>query len=242
MTSRPDGRAPDELREIRITRNFNHTAPGSVLISAGRTSILCTATFTDSVPPWLIGASHGWLTAEYSMLPGSTLHRKARESRIGRTDGRSIEIQRMIGRSLRAVVDVKQLPELSLWLDCDVLAADGGTRTMSVTGAYVAVIDALRSLEKKGRLKSWPMRAQIAGCSVGLVNGQPLLDLSYDEDSRAEIDMNVSFTSEGRFAELQFSGERATLSREQLNGLLDLTEGACRRLFEIQERVLREGT
>jgi len=238
LSRRSDHRAPDQLRKISITRRFHTNTPGSVLIAAGETKILCTAAVTDSVPQWLIGSGHGWVTAEYSMLPGSTHHRKARESRIGRPDGRSMEIQRLIGRCLRAVIDVKHLPEVSVWVDCDVLSADGGTRTLSVTGGYLALYDALRDLKNRGRLSEWPLSAGIAATSVGLVAGEPLLDLCYEEDSRAQADMNVAMTSDGRIAEIQISGEKATISRSTFDDMLTLAETGCRELFGLQDQAL----
>jgi ribonuclease PH len=235
---RRDGRSPEEHRPIEIQRGFTDSAPGSVLIRAGGTMLLCTATWTESVPNWLNGQGHGWLTAEYSMLPGSTRNRKTREIRTLRPDGRGIEIQRLIGRSLRAAVEIEALPEVSIWIDCDVLAADGGTRTLAITGGYLALHDVLRELERKGRIRKWPLQTPIAACSVGLVDDVPLLDLDYSEDSRAQVDMNVVYTGDGEFAEVQASGERSNLRRDQLDALLDLAEIGGRSLLDLQARAL----
>lgn len=238
MSKRPDGRAPDALRETRIQRAFTKSSPGSVLISAGSTVVLCTASCTDTIPQWLIGSGHGWLTAEYSMLPGSTRSRKARESRIGRADGRSLEIQRLIGRSLRAAVNVRDLPELSVWVDCDVLSADGSTRTLAITGAFVAVHDLFTALRAQKRLDKWPILQAVASCSVGLVKGETRLDMCFDEDSQAEVDMNVAMTEDGGFAELQASAERGTLPPASLNEMLELAARGCRQLIELQRAAL----
>jgi ribonuclease PH len=200
--------------------------------------LLCTATWTENVPGWLQSSGHGWLTAEYSMLPGSTRNRKTREIRAGRPDGRGIEIQRLIGRSLRAAVDINALPEVSIWIDCDVLSADGGTRTLAITGGYLALHDVLRALERKGRCRSWPLKTQIAACSVGLVRDEPLLDLDYSEDSGADVDMNVVVTGEGEFAEVQASGEGRNMRRDELDKLLDLAEKGGRDLLAIQQAAL----
>ena len=222
------------MREIRITRGFTPSTPGSVLISAGKTIVLCTATTTDNIPQWLTGSGRGWVTAEYSMLPGSTHSRKPRERRVGRPDARAMEIQRLIGRCLRCVVDLHKLPEVSIWVDCDVLSADGGTRTLAITGAWIALHDLLKSMERKKRLTEWPLKDALAACSVGIVGGEPRLDLCYEEDSNADVDMNVAMTSSGNFAEVQASSERSQLPRKQLDAMLDLAEAGCRRLFAIQ--------
>lgn len=242
MPKRKDGRAHDALRPVEIRRSFTQSAPGSVLISAGKTVVLCTAQWTDSVPQWLIGSGHGWLTAEYSMLPGSTRNRKPREARIGRADGRSLEIQRLIGRCLRMAVNVKKLPEISLWVDCDVLSADGGTRTTAITGAFVAVHDLLKVLEDQKRLTKWPIKQPVAACSVGIVNGEPRLDLNFDEDSQAEVDMNVAMMADGTFAEVQASAERAPLSRDALGQMTELAEHGCAELLELQHRTLSDAS
>ena len=235
---RTNGRAWNSIRSPKITRGFPSNAPGSVLIEAGNTVLLCTASWTEQVPGWMIGSGRGWVTAEYSMLPGSTHQRKQRD-RNGRTDGRSVEIQRLIGRSLRAGIDLNALPEVSLWVDCDVLSADGGTRTWAITGAWIALHDALTALQQKKKgMKDLPILQWITATSVGMVKGEPLLDLCYQEDSNADVDMNVVYTSKGEFAEVQMSGEKATLDRKGLDTLLDLAEEGCKQLLQIQEQVL----
>ncbi len=200
---RTDGRAEDELRPITFERKFNDRRPGSVLVSAGSTRVLCTACVEDGVPPWLSNSGKGWLTAEYSMLPGSTDRRKARESRIGKVDSRALEISRFIGRSLRTAVDLKAIRDRTVWLDCDVLQAHGGTRTAAVTGAYVALHDALAA----ANIKPWPIKTSVAAVSVGIVDGRALLDLDYREDSAASVDLNVAMTGDGEFIEIQGTGE-----------------------------------
>ncbi|MAE77875.1 MAG: ribonuclease PH [Planctomycetes bacterium] len=239
MSKRNGDRPSDALREITIQRGFTKNAAGSVLIAAGETVVLCTCSHTDAVPAWLQHSGHGWLTAEYSMLPGSTPSRKAREASLGRRDGRSMEIQRLIGRCLRMAVHLKQLPEMSFWIDCDVLSADGGTRTLAITGGYVALFDALRKLEEDKRINKWPIASPVAACSVGIVDGEPRLDLCAAEDNRAEVDMNVAMTGAGGFVEVQSSSERATLNREQFDAMLDLAERGCRQLLDLQEEALR---
>ncbi len=235
---RRDGRKPDELRPIKITRHFTRTAPGSVLFQAGGTSVLCTAMLESKVPEWMAGQGRGWLTAEYNMLPSSTSPRKRRD-RDGKTDGRTTEIQRLIGRSLRAIIDLDALGERTLAIDCDVLEADGGTRTASISGAYIALVDALTTVGSSldpGRL---PISASVAAISVGIVAGQPLLDLDYSEDVQASVDMNVVMTGEGRFIEVQGTGEEATFSAEELQTLLALARGGIRQLGELQQTALR---
>jgi ribonuclease PH len=227
MTSamRLDGRRPDELRPLTFRRRYTRQAPGSVLVRQGRTLVLCTCTVELAVPPFLVGTGKGWLTAEYGMLPGSTNTRKPRD-RAGKVDGRSVEIQRLIGRSLRAVVNLENLGERTLWVDCDVLEADGGTRTASINGAFVALIDALVTA-KSSKNSSAPLpalkhiiRDSVAAVSVGLLNDTELLDLNYLEDKDAEVDMNLVMTGSGQFVEVQGSGEEATFSRGQLDRLL----------------------
>jgi ribonuclease PH len=235
---RRDGRKPDELRPIKITRHFTRTAPGSVLFQAGGTSVLCTAMLESKVPEWMAGQGRGWLTAEYNMLPSSTSPRKRRD-RDGKTDGRTTEIQRLIGRSLRAIIDLDALGERTLAIDCDVLEADGGTRTASISGAYIALVDALTTVGSSldpGRL---PISTSVAAISVGIVAGQPLLDLDYSEDVQASVDMNVVMTGEGRFIEVQGTGEEATFSAEELQALLALARGGIRQLGELQQTALR---
>ena len=214
--SRPDGRAPDEGRPVTITPGFLQSAP-SALIEVGRTRVLCTAIVEESVPPWLRGQGRGWLTAEYGMLPASTGQRKPRDATKGRLDGRTVEIQRLIGRSLRAVVDLSQLGEHTLWVDCDVLEADGGTRCASITGAYVAAHLALQGIGRAAAL-----RDSIAAVSVGIVDGVPVLDLPYVEDSRADVDMNVVMTGSDGLVEVQGTAEGTPFPRADLNSLLDL--------------------
>jgi ribonuclease PH len=218
---RTDGRQPNELRPLTFKRRYTRQAPGSVLVRMGRTTVLCTCCVELTVPPFLVGTGKGWLTAEYGMLPGSTNTRKPRD-RAGKVDGRSVEIQRLIGRSLRAVVDLERLGERTLWIDCDVLEADGGTRTASINGAYVALLDALHSSKHVlGPAKAF-IRDSVAAVSVGLLNDAELLDLDYSEDKDAEVDLNLVMTGAGAFIEVQGTGEEATFSRRQLDRLLDL--------------------
>src|SRR5437660_1184840 len=226
---RPDGRRPDQLRTLSFRRRYTRNAPGSVLVHMGRTTVLCTCCVEQSVPPFLVGTGRGWLTAEYGMLPGSTPTRKARD-RGGKVDGRGVEIQRLIGRSLRTVVDLAKLGERTLWIDCDVIEADGGTRTASINGAFVALADALAALRKvapRPPLTPLPpvrdiIRSSVAAVSVGLVDGNTLLDLDYGEDKDADVDMNLVMTGGGDFIEVQAGGEEATFRRDQLDGLLKL--------------------
>lgn len=234
---RRDGRKPDELRPIKITRRFTRTAPGSVLIQAGGTSVLCTASIDSKVPDWMAGKGRGWLTAEYNMLPGSTSPRKKRD-RDGKTDGRTTEIQRLIGRSLRSVVDLDALGERTIAIDCDVLEADGGTRTASITGAYVALVDALATVTELPDPKKSPLLTSVAAISVGIVDGAPLLDLDYSEDVAASVDMNVVMTGEGRFIEVQGTGEEATFSEDELHKLLALARHGIARLTTLQYEAL----
>jgi ribonuclease PH len=231
---RHDSRLPNQLRPLKITRGFTRTAPGSVLIQAGGTTVLCTASVDLKVPEWMAGQGRGWLTAEYNMLPGSTSPRKRRE-RDGKVDGRTTEIQRLIGRSLRAIADLDALGERSLFIDCDVLEADGGTRTASITGAFIAVVDALGTL---GPFAKYPLTSSVAAISVGLVDGQPLLDLDYREDSAAAVDMNVVMTGAGRFVEVQGTGEEATFSESELAQLIALGRDGIRQLTALQRSAL----
>ena len=234
---RPDGRAPADLRPISFQRNFTRNAPGSVLASFGNTRVLCTAMAQDSVPPFLQGKGKGWLTAEYSMLPSSTETRKQRD-RVGSTDGRSVEIQRLIGRALRGVVDLNQLTERTIWVDCDVIQADGGTRTCAISGAWVAIHDLLTWMDGRRILRGWPLRSQLAAVSVGVVKGAALCDLSYAEDSQAETDMNLVMTGEGKFIEVQGSAEGAPFDRGELDQMLELGSAAIARIFELQRSAL----
>jgi ribonuclease PH len=238
--ARKDGRSPADLRPIRFERRFLKGVPGSVLCSFGDTRVLCTATWVDGVPPFLQNRGQGWLTAEYGMLPASTVQRKARD-RNGKLDGRSVEIQRLIGRALRAVVDLGKLTERTLWIDCDVLQADGGTRTASITGSYVALVDALMAMEKARLLRGWPLRTQLGAVSVGVVGGEVVADLNYAEDSKAECDVNLVMTGEGHFIEVQGTAEGAPFSRTQLQAMLELGEASIRRIFELQRMALESG-
>ena len=234
---RHDGRQADELRPLKIKRRYTRTSPGSVLISAGNTTVLCCAAVEAEVPPWLKGKGRGWLTAEYSMLPGSTSPRKRRE-RGANLDGRTTEIQRLIGRSLRAVVDLEAIGERTVTIDCDVLEADGGTRTLSITGGFLALVDALQAVAKDLPAGARPLRDSLAAVSVGMVDGKPLLDLCYQEDFAAAVDMNVVMTGSGRFVELQGTGEEATFSEKELSAMLDLARGGIRDLTALQQKTL----
>ena len=226
---------------MEIISGFVDTADGSALISVGRTRVICTASVEESVPPWKRGRGQGWVTAEYGMLPGSTGQRRPREVTRGRPDGRTTEIQRLIGRSLRAVVDFSALGERTVWLDCDVLQADGGTRCASITGAYVALELALAGLVEQGELAALPLTGTIAALSVGIVDGEPLCDLDYSEDSRAEVDANVVMTGDGGLVEVQATAEREPLSRATLDELLDLADAGIARLRSAQEQAVGGG-
>ncbi len=231
---RADGRSPGQLRPVEILPGFVETAHGSALISVGRTRVICTASVEDAVPPWMRGRGRGWVTAEYGMLPGSTGERKPRDVAKGRPDGRTTEIQRLIGRALRAVVNMDALGERTVWLDCDVLQADGGTRCASICGAWVALHQALSQLVDGGTMADLPLRDSIAAVSVGMVDGTPMLDLAYTEDSRAESDMNVVMTGSSRLVEVQATAEGHTFSRAELEVLLDLAEAGSRELTAAQ--------
>jgi len=239
-TLRGDGRTLDQLRPVAFERDFTVFAPGSVLVSMGRTKVLCTASVEDRVPPWMRGSGKGWVTAEYSMLPGSTAERASREAAKGKQSGRTQEIQRLIGRSLRAVCDMVVLGEVQVTVDCDVLQADGGTRTASICGAYVALHDAFTRMQAAGRLLRHPLTDAVAAVSVGIVEGVPMLDLPYAEDSRAEVDMNVVMTGAGRFVEVQGTAEGMAFSRSELDELLRLAETGIRQLLAAQAAVLAE--
>jgi ribonuclease PH len=233
---RHDGRKPDQLRPLRITRGFTRTAAGSVLVQAGGTTVLCTASVDLKVPEWMAGKGRGWMTAEYSMLPGSTRPRKKRERE--KLDGRTTEIQRLIGRSLRAVADLDALGERSILVDCDVLEADGGTRTASITGGFVALVDALATLRDVLDPARPVLSDSVAAVSVGIVNGVPVLDLDYIEDVDAHVDMNVVMTGGGRFVEVQGTGEEATFSEQELTALVSLAKGGIERLSGLQRDAL----
>lgn len=231
---RSDGRRPDELRPVTIEPHVLKYAEGSCLIAVGDTRVLCAASLEDRVPPWMKGRGTGWVTAEYSMLPRATQERTQREASKGRLGGRTHEIQRIIGRALRAVTDMAKLGERTIWLDCDVLQADGGTRTAAVTGAWVALALALRTAFDPADAKRWPLAGQIAATSVGIAGGHTLLDLAYEEDSRAEVDMNVFMTDAGKFTELQGTAEATPFSRGELDAMLALAETGVRRLLALQ--------
>jgi len=237
---RPDGRACDQIRPVSFTPDFAPHATGSVLIASGNTRVICSAMIEEGVPPWMKAqrVEGGWITAEYSMLPYSTKPRKPRDSSKGKVDGRSVEIQRLIGRSLRAVIDLDALGARTLWVDCDVLQADGGTRTASITGACVAVALAARRLQAEGLLKKSPIKKFVAAVSVGVVGGEPVLDLNYTEDKDAAVDMNVVMTDDGQFVEVQGAGEESTFSHEQFLAMLALGKKGIADLLAAQQQVL----
>lgn len=237
---RLDGRQPDQLRPVKITRHYNKYAEGSVLIEMGDTRVICTATVENRVPPFRKDTGAGWVTAEYAMLPRATGVRTPREAARGRQGGRTMEIQRLIGRSLRSVVDLPALGERTVTLDCDVIQADGGTRTASITGAFVALVDALDNLLREGRLSVMPVHNFLAAVSVGRVNGLLVLDLCFAEDSAAGVDMNVVMTGDGRLVEVQGTGEEATFTRGEMNQMLDLAAEGIRRLVNCQRQALGE--
>jgi ribonuclease PH len=236
--TRRDGRKPEDLRPVRITRNYVKHAEGAVLVEVGETRVICTASVDDRVPPFLRGAGQGWVTAEYGMLPRATTTRTAREA--GRTGGRTHEIQRLVGRSLRAVVELSKLGERTITVDCDVIQADGGTRTAAITGGFLALADCLHGLQSGGRLLQEPLRDRVAATSVGLVAGTALLDLDYSEDSTAEVDMNVVMTGAGRFVEVQGTAEQTPFDVAQLETLLGLARRGIERLVELQRRLLAD--
>jgi ribonuclease PH len=239
---RPDGRQPNQLRPIRFQNHIAPYANGSTLIEWGNTRVICGVTVEESIPRWMKeqGVKGGWITAEYSMLPYSTLQRKMRDSSKGRVDGRSQEIQRLIGRAIRATLDLEKLGERTLWIDCDVLQADGGTRTAAITGAYVALVIAIRRLLADGRLAENPISHAVAAVSTGIVSGQALLDLCYVEDNAAAVDFNLVMNSAGEFIEVQGTGEEAAFSEQQLAELLSLGKAGVRTLLEAQERALAQ--
>jgi len=236
--TRPDGRAPDELRPVRLQRAWSMHAEGSVLVEFGRTKVLCTASVTRGVPRWRAGSGLGWVTGEYAMLPRATTTRSDRESVRGRPGGRTQEISRLVGRSLRGAVDLAALGENTVVIDCDVLQADGGTRTAAVTGGYVALVDAVRWLGGREKLPGEPLARSVAAVSVGVVGAQAVLDLCYDEDVTAETDMNVVMTGDGGFVEVQGTAEGAPLTRGELDRLLELAALGCARLSELQREAL----
>ncbi|MDN3513710.1 MAG: ribonuclease PH [Candidatus Brocadia sp.] len=235
---RVDNRAHDELRPIIISRHFTKYAPGSVLVQTGNTRVICTAMVEESVPPHIKNTGEGWITAEYSLLPSSTPVRVARESTRGKVGGRTHEIQRLIGRSLRSVIDLALLKERTIWIDCDVIQADGGTRTAAITGSYVALIDAIQWLKGKDLIKENPVLSSIAAVSVGIVNGVALLDLCYAEDAAAQVDMNIVMTGDGKFIELQGTGEEYAFDNGQLAEMLSMAKKGIREIIEIQKTAL----
>jgi ribonuclease PH len=237
---RTNQRKPDEIRPLTFKRRYTRQAPGSVLVRMGRTTVLCTCCVEPSVPPFLVGSGKGWMSAEYGMLPGSTHTRKARD-KAGKVDGRSVEIQRLIGRSMRAIVHLEKLGERTLWIDCDVLEADGGTRTASINGAFIAMIDALHSLKGKIEPINAIVRDSVAAISVGLLNDVELLDLEYVEDRDAEVDLNLVMTGSGQFIEVQGTGEEATFSRSQLDRLLKLGKHGVDKITAEQKKALGTG-
>ncbi|MBU5488195.1 ribonuclease PH [Clostridium sp. MSJ-8] len=236
---RVDGRKNDQIRSAKITRNFTKYAEGSVFIEVGDTKVLCNVSVEEKVPPFLKGSGEGWITAEYNMLPRSTETRKVRDIARLKIDGRSMEIQRLIGRALRSVVDLKALGERTLWIDCDVIQADGGTRTTAISGAFIALVDAVNKLHKNKPFKVYPIRNFLAATSVGIVHDEKLLDLCYIEDSNAKVDMNVVMTDEGKFVEVQGTGEESPFSRDDLNELYDLAEKGIKQMIHIQKEALK---
>ncbi len=237
---RKDGRRKDELRPVKVTRHFIKHAEGSVLIEVGQTRVICTASIEERVPPFLRDQGRGWLTAEYAMIPRSTSTRITREAATGKIGGRTHEIQRLIGRSLRAVVDLEALGERTVWIDCDVIQADGGTRTASITGAYIALVNAMRYAVRNGIIERNPVKDYLAAVSVGVVDGEPMLDLCYEEDFKAEVDMNIVMTGSGKYVEVQGTAEGEPFERETLDRLLTLAETGIKELIGIQEGALDE--
>ena len=235
---RIDNRQFDELREVKITRNYLLHPFGSVLIEMGNTKVICTAMIEDKVPPFLKGKNTGWITAEYSMLPGSTGRRKVRDSSRGRIDGRTQEIQRLIGRSLRSIVDLSKIGERTIWIDCDVIQADGGTRTAAITGSFVALVDAVYKLYEKNNIKEMPISSFLAAVSIGIGEDGPLLDLCYEEDHSALVDMNIVMNDKNEFIEIQGTGEESTFTRSELNDILDLAESSIEELIKAQKESL----
>lgn len=238
--NRIDNRLADELRPVKITRNYLLHPEGSVLIEVGNTKIICSAMVEERVPPFLKGTGTGWVSSEYSMIPGSTGVRKTRDINKLKIDGRTQEIQRLIGRSLRSVVDLSLLGERTLWIDCDVIQADGGTRTASITGSFVAMVDALKKLKDKNLIEKVPVKAFVSAVSVGIVDNEEILDLCYEEDSGALVDMNIVMTDKGEFVEIQGTGEESTFTYNQLTDLISLAAKGCKELYEIQKSALGE--
>jgi len=238
MADRSDGRSPGELRKITIVRNYLKYPDGSVLIECGDTKVICTAIVEENVPNHRKGSGVGWISAEYSMIPGSTAERASRETHFGKAKGRSLEIQRLVGRSLRAVVDMEAMGEISVLIDADVIQADGGTRTASITGSFVALYDAFHKLLASGKIKKNPVKEFLAATSVGIVSGGKYLDLNYEEDSRAEVDMNIVMTESGKFVEVQGTAEQTPFSKKNLDELLDLGTKGIKELIAVQRKVL----
>lgn len=239
--ARSDGRAPEQLRPVRITRHYNMYAEGSVLVEVGNTHVIVTATVEEKIPSFLKGTGQGWVTAEYGMIPRATANRNPRDTNRGKASGRSLEIQRLVGRSLRSIVDLKGFGERTIWIDCDVIQADGGTRTASITGAFVALADALDSLRQRGLINGIPLRDFVAATSVGVVAGQGvLLDLNYEEDSHAQVDMNIVMTGGGKLVELQGTGEQAPFSRDEMLAMLAIGEKGVGQLVAMQREALGE--
>ena len=236
---RPDGRAADQLRPVRVTPGFIAQAEGSVLIEIGRTRVICTATVEESVPPFLKGTNRGWITSEYSMIPRATNSRTARESTTGKKSGRTHEIQRLIGRALRAAIELEKLGERQIFMDCDVIEADGGTRTASITGAYIAMKQAIDGLVASKKLAASPVRSHVAAVSVGIIKGVPMLDLNYTEDSTADVDFNIVMTDLDEFVEIQGTAEKSPFSSSALQELLDLGRRGVHELIEIQKKILQ---
>jgi ribonuclease PH len=237
---RPDGRTTDQLRPVRFTRRFTDLPAGSVLVGWGRNVILCTVSVESRIPPWLVGKGQGWATAEYSMLPAATTTRKMRDSARMKPDSRNVEISRLIGRAVRSVLDLKAIGERTLWVDCDVIRADGGTRTAAISGAYVALHDALKDLEKDLELRRWPLETSVAAVSVGVVDGEPRLDLAYEEDVKAAVDMNVVMTGDGRIVEVQGTGEERPFTHDEHLRMMELAAQGVVEVTRIQEEVLAE--
>lgn len=237
---RNDGRQPNKLRPVTITRRYIKRAEGSVLIEVGDTRVVCTASVENKVPPFLRNSRQGWVTAEYGMLPRSTDSRMQREATRGKVSGRTQEIQRLIGRSLRSVVDLTKLGERTIWIDCDVIQADGGTRTASITGACIALFDALTYMRKNHDIKTMPLKDFVAATSVGIVNGQVLLDLNYHEDSKAQVDMNVVMTGSGKFVEIQGTAEEEPFAEEEMQNMVSLAKSGIQELIQIQRSYLGE--
>ena len=238
--NRSDGRRSQALRPVKITRHYMKHAEGSVLIEMGDTKVICSASVEERVPPFLRNTGKGWVTAEYGMLPRSTHTRTTRDSGLGRGNGRSSEIQRLIGRSLRSITDLTGFGERTIWIDCDVIQADGGTRTASITGAYVALVDAFQKLVKDGIIERVPIKDSVAAVSVGKVKGKILLDLNYEEDSRAEVDMNVVMTGSGRFVEIQGTAEQGAFTRQEMDQLTGVAQKGIRELARIQKKCFEE--